>query len=309
MKSQTTKIQAAAALAVILAGSNTFAQSSTVSTPAASAATVASTSTMTSSTPLKELKPGAKKFGAIFVSQGFVTAKDIEAHGAGNAAYTSENAIGINYKLTEKVKVELEHLFAYTFNRASMVADPLDYQTEAYIVRSPVALVSYASDQRIAGSDPIGYKARFYFGIDDASKKANRRGVLRFDAATTWNLNTLVSIYVALSPRFSFYNENAKEGSESLMRLVAGPQANLNFSDKVRAYYAPTLDLRTMDTMNRAQARFEKLNSLIHEVGMNFTAGPVTINPAYATTVDLNTGTGFQQIDSTEYDLNIIAAF
>lgn len=302
MKSQTTKIQAAAALAVILAGSYTFAQSSSVSAPAASAAT-------TSSTSVSELKPATKKVGAMFISNGIMSSADIDANGAGNAGFATENSLGLTYKVNPKVSLEAFHNFAYSFQRESIADNTLGYRDDAYIQRSPMLAVGYKSDQVIANSDPIAYKTKFYIGNDRLNKSMERLAVLRLDASTTWNLNTLVSIDTLVSPRIGFYSKDAANGNKSRLQLVVGPSANLNFSDKFNTYYSPQLNLKTFDAINGGELHFEVTNAIQHEVGFNYTIGPVTINPAYATTVDLNNGTGFQQVESTEYDLNIIAVF
>lgn len=291
------------ALATLLTASLVNAQSSSVSSvPAASAGS-------TSSTSASSAQPAKKKFGVNFVSQGAIQSKDIEAYGVDGAAYTSENAIGLSYKLTDKVSIEANHNFAYTTQRENISRDIFGYSKDAYIQRNPMFAVGYKTDQKIADSDPIALKAKMYIGNDRLNKSINRVGVLRLDATTSWTANTLLSVDLIVSPRLGFYNSSSANQGQTQFRLVTGPQFNLNHSDRFSTYYAPTADLRTFDSINQGVMHFEALNALTHEVGMNLTLGPVTINPAYATTVDLNNGSGFQSIDRTEYDLNIIATF
>lgn len=297
-----------------------------------SSALPAAATTQTSTTTVAEAKPAAaKKWGMSAALQAWVNQADARNNGAG-AVIDSANYVGASYKLTDKVKVEARHNFQLrSMSDEKLMTDAerkeaAEYlgainsdngEASTYRTLEPTLHASYKSDFAPLGAAPMAFGARYYVPVEGSplgDVKSN--GILRAQTSLSWDLNPQVNIDLGAQGRLymnSASNPKANLGSDSVLRYIIGPTFTYNFSDAVNAYYSPLLDFRTTGHQRGDFSKADVTNTFYQEVGLNFTVGPVTINPAYVTVATRAAGEeaykGAGEDENSEIDLNIIGSF
>jgi hypothetical protein len=277
--------------------------------------TATPTQTTTASATTAAPAAGSKVTGLLLYEA--AVAKDDVQNNKGSALVDAVTSIGVGYKVSPKVKVEYRHRFQVR-NRADkdLIAgqgDPLNSdngQGDAALTKlaDPTIHLNYSSDVKVFGSNPLSLGTRYYAPVSRSSTDAKSLGTLRANTNLEWTLNPKVSVNWVVQGRVSMTQENAKGGSDSTLRLITGPGATYNFSDKMDAYYTFYTDARS-NGWSRGKLEADKGNQLYQEVGMNFTVGPVVINPIYLTSTNLNERSTFGEGQNTEYDLILSASF
>lgn len=301
-------------------------ETSTTAVPAAAATTQTSTTTVEAAAPAP-----AKKWGMSAGLQAWANQADARKHGTG-AVIDSVNYVGLSYKVTDRVKVEARHNFQLrSMNDEKLLADadrsealgylyPLNSdngEESTYRTWEPTLHASYKSDLAILGAAPMTFGARYYVPVEGSIEgDRNSNGILRLQTSLSWDLNPKINIELAGQTRLymnSTDNTNARVGSDSILRYIVGPVATYNVSDVFNAYYTPYLDFRTTGHQRGNFTKADVSNLLVQEVGLNYTVGPVTINPAYLTVASRAADTegykGAGEDAKSEIDLNIIGSF
>lgn len=298
------------------------AQAQTTSTSATAVAPAAQTTTTTAAAA----KPAAANpFGFKAVLESYVNAGDVRTSN-GSIAVDALAAFGLTYKVSDKTKVEARHNFQVRNRRDSELnavqagyigALRSDQSSDSpYRTLDPTLHMSYNSDFSMLGAAPMVFAARYYVPVTPDSVANGSKGVIRYQTSLSWDLNPKVNIEAAVQQRVYLYDTlttgqayNSSGGTE--LRTIPQVVFTYNFNDKINAYYSPYFDLIATRTAH-ADFKANKRNLLIQEVGMNFTVGPVSINPAYLTfgsSAGSEGYTGAGSDEQTEYDLNIVATF
>jgi hypothetical protein len=244
-------------------------------------------------------------------------ARDQQKFGSQAAAY-SDNYVGANYALSDKLKLEIGYNFSVMNNTKAPQADGDSFHSN-YEGRSPQVTLKQTLG-KIGSSDPVTLKYYYYAPMGLYTKQVGGNGVLRFDASTTWNFRK-VSISPWLSNRTYLGNSSNTADTDTIYRFNIGPNMAYNFSDAFNVYYIPYTDLRT-STVNYGKLQFNKKNQLVHEVGVNWNTKiaktDVTVNPAYVNYQHLENGEGLgrnyyaengKETNTGEIDLNVSASF
>lgn len=308
-------------MAIMAASSLSLAQSSTTSLSSDLAAEGSSSATQvqTSTETLTTVAPKtAKKWGGSFIIQAFTDVRDQQKFGTKAASY-SDNYIGANYALSDKLKLEIGYNFSVMNNVNAPKADTDSFHSN-YEGRSPEIILKQTLG-KIGNSDPVGLTYYYYVPMGLYTKQIGGNGVLRFDATTTWNFKK-VSISPWFSNRTYLGNSANTADTDTIYRFNIGPIMAYNFNDALNVYYVPYTDVRT-STLNYGKVQFNKKNQLVHEVGINWTTtiakAKVTVNPAFVNYQHLENGQGFgrnyyasndgTETNTGEIDLNVVASF
>jgi len=275
-----------AGLAVNAQTSATTLPAAQAPAPAAANATAApAVQTLTTT----EADPGiAAKFGATFYSENSMGVKE-QKELKDKAGVTTAWTMGIKYKPTKKISVELQQLATTRSNFEGDVDKVVFNKGERQVMGDMVVKGGLSTDLTLLGSEAIAFGARYYLPTSQVTREVlKRNGTLRFDVNPSWVLNPSWTFDLVNSPRI-IYNNNADSavGSDTVYRYVGGPSITYNLNDKFNAYYIPYVDIRSAN-VSRGTASTEALNNMYHEAGVNVVLGPLTINPAVETAVNLN---------------------
>lgn len=296
------------------------AQTSTTSASAAApetATTAAASPAPAAQTLTTEAEAAApNKWGALFWVENTMMIQD-QKNLNEKAPVESYWYTGIKYKPTKKIGLELWQM-ATTRSNFEGSPDANTYNKgERQVMGDMVVKANYKSELTLAGSEQIGFSARYYLPTSQVTQEMlQRNGQLRFDINPSWVLTPLWTFDWVNSPRIIFNKEGSSRGSDTVYRYVGGPAITANFNDYFNAYYMPYFDIRSAD-VSRGTWAPEHLNLMYHEAGLNITVGPLTINPALISETNLNDGTAsFATADSrvysaenTSYNLNFYANF
>jgi hypothetical protein len=309
-------------LTVLMAGTASFAQTTTSNMPADVGATSgAATSAAQVQTSTGTLPTAAatstKKWGGAFYIQAFTDVRDQQRFGSKASTY-SDNYIGANYALSDKLKLEMGYNFSVVSGKDNPNFDSASFHNN-YEGRSPEIILKQTLG-RIGDSDPVAINYYYYFPMGLYTEQAGGNGILRIDATTTWNFRK-VSISPYLSER-TYLNNSVNKETEAVYRFNIGPSFAYNVSDAFNAYYTPYTDVRSSD-LNRGKLSFNKKNLLVHEMGVNWNTkiadAKVTVNPALVNYQHLENGQGLgrnyyasndgKETNTAEVDLNIFTTF
>ena len=298
-----------------LAAMTANAQTSTTSAPAAAPA-AAPTQTLTTEAPASV----ASKFGASFSSE---SAMGVEAQkDKGNAApILTLWSMGLKYKVTKKASVEVQQL-AYSRSNLDDLAGSetrIFNQGKQQVMHDAVIKAGLATDLRLPGSETLNFSARYYLPTSQPTREMyHQNGTLRGDVTPAWVLNPTFTFEYVVSPRLTFQDQAAANGAETRYRLVTGPSLTMNINDNLNFYTCAIADLRSYD-ISRGKWELENLNLVTPEIGMNLTLGPVTINPALTSDIDMAGDTRGATIltndsrifahETNSYNLNLYATF
>jgi hypothetical protein len=294
-----------------LPNSNSSAPSATTSEPSATTVNTLST-TATQAAPA-----GKSKFAGSFAMSAFAMVNDVKDNGS-KALIDSENSLGLNYAVTEKMKVGISHNFGMrSISDRSQLADfESDNGAESpYKTLDPTIHLNYKMGT-LLGSNEYSLLSRYYVPVSQKSQTNKSAGTLRSQVWITWPVNTKIDVSLMGQARLymnTAQNKDEARGSDSVLRTILGPNFAYNFNDSVNAYYSPYLDLRSVG-FQRAQYNADTANNFNHELGVWITlaGGKYIVNPAWATSssklgLDSYDGTGSDS--NSEYDLNLIAYF
>lgn len=300
-------------VAAISAGAEEQQASTTTATATAPAAGTTSM-TATESAPLFQLN---------LSSESYVGMRDQNTLHAG-APVTSVNAVGLIYTgLPSKMKFELRQYMEYLSNKENSTDDAaLALHENAWEISYTVLRLAGSLESLGAaiGSKPIAIEGRYYAPTDRVAQAANKNGILRMDMIADWNLTPAWEVLGVVSPRISLNSErntDAAVGSDAqYYRMVAGAYGCYNFNDKLQAYYGFSQDVRSRDAQRGTWAA-DQGNTAIHEIGLNWTVGPVTINPVFESDLVQTDGTAsiftadsrYFADDTTSANINLYATF
>lgn len=277
----------------------------------------------TSTAPVLEAAPSqASKWGAVLAAESAMGIKDSKDNG--NAASTETlYTVGAKYKLASDLTVEAQNLFHTRSNLNDLQgSSALIFVDQHQQVRGDFVLkATKKTDMTLAGSSPISLGGRYYFptasywsnGSHPIVEANKRFGTIRGDTGVSWDLNPRVTVEMNLSPRITFMKETSSVGSDSLLRMVYGPQATYSFNDTLAAYYAATADTRSV-AAQRGTLVADRLDALTHEVGGNITLGALTINPTVSSDIIGQSPLGNESArlfshETSSYNLNLYANF
>lgn len=256
----------------------------------------------------------ASRFGASLLLQSWVGVGDLKENGQG-ALIDSENRVGLSYKISDKMTTELQHGFELrAAGDKSRIRGLNDQQEDVYKTLDPSLHLNYSSDWRLFGSHPVTIASRYYIPVTQDSVDQTSLGVLRSQTSLDWDLNPRVTLSAIAQGRLYMYRDDTSQegtGGDSILYLQTGMSATYNVNDRLNFYYLPYL-LTKGTGFQRGDFRSDLMNSIWHELGLNLTWGPVTINPAYATYASALNQAGYSGAGSdenSEYDLNIAASF
>ncbi len=295
------------------------AQTTTATLPASGStpapATTAAPATQTLTTEAEAA--AANKFGAFFWVENAMSVKD-QNELKDKAGIESVWYTGLKYKATKKVGFEVWQMAQSRSNFEGAPDMDVTYnQGKRQIMADAVVKANYASDLRLPGSEAIAFSARYYLPTSQVTREMlHRNGQLRFDINPSWILSPSWTFDWVNSPRLIFMDQASSDGSETVFRYVGGPAITYNFNDNFNAYYMPYPDARSTKVA-RGTWELDKLNLFYHETGLNITVGPLTINPALISEVNLNDGSAsiatndsrVYSAETTTYNLNFYANF
>jgi hypothetical protein len=298
-----------------LAALTANAQTSTTSAPAAAPA-AAPTQTLTTEAPAAP----AKQFSASFSSESAMGVDAQKDNGAAAPILTAWS-MGLKYKVTKKASVEVQQL-AYSRSNLEGLAGSeakIFNQGKQQVMHDAVIKAGLSTDLRLPGSEALAFGARYYLPTSQVTREMyHHNGTLRGDVTPAWVLNPTFTLEYVVSPRITFQDQASAQGSDARYRLVTGPSLTLNMNDNLNFYAAAIADLRSYN-IGRGKWELETLNLITPELGMNLTLGPVTINPALTSDLDMNGATRDATIltnesrifahETNSYNLNLYATF
>jgi hypothetical protein len=296
------------------------AQTTTATLPASSSATQAPAATAAPATQTLTTEAEAaasNKFGALFYVENSMLIKDQNELNE-KAGFDSIWYMGLKYKPTKKVGFELWQMAQSRSNFEGTYDKDVTYnQGKSQVMLDAVVKANYASDLRLPGSEAIAFSTRYYLPTSQVTREIlHRNGQLRFDINPSWILSPSWTFDMINSPRLIFMDQASSDGAETVYRYVGGPAITYNFNDAFNAYYTPYFDVRSTK-IARGQWETDKLNLFYHEAGLNWTVGPLTINPALISEVNLNDSSAsiasnesrVYSAETTTYNLNFYANF
>ncbi len=291
---------------VLTTAMTAHAQTSQSSTAAAAPA---QTSTAKAPTP--------SKLGANLIFQSWMSVSDLKENGR-NSPIDSDNGIGLTYKLTDKMKTEIRYRFGLkTAADREVLRDKKTGEIpDIYKTLDPTIHLNYKSDLSLFGSKPMSFGSRYYIPASESSQDKTSMGTLRAQTSLDWELNPKVSVSALTDVRLTGYRSfetKGGTGTDSVLLFLAGVAGTYNFSDALSAYYQPYV-VTEGTGFQRGQLTADRTNVFTHEVGLNYTVGAVTINPAYDTTGSASgeeglTYKGAGADANSNYYLNVFASF
>lgn len=318
MKTVTFSIVLAMSLSALAQTSTTQLPATTSSPPSAPTSEASASTVNTLSTTATQAAPAPqKKFAGSFAMSAFAAVNDVKENGS-KAMVDSEGSLGLNYAVTEKMKLGLSHNFGFrsVSDRDQLADFESDNGVESpYKTLDPTIHLNYKMGT-ILGSNEYSLLNRYYVPVTQKSQENKSLGTLRSQVWITWPVNTRVDVSLVGQARLymnSTQNKDAARGSDSVLRTILGPNFAYNFNDDLNVYYSPYLDMRSVG-YQRAQFNADAANNLNHELGVWITlaGGSFIINPAWATSsskLGLDSYDGAGSDSNSEYDLNLIAYF
>jgi hypothetical protein len=199
----------------------------------------------------------ASKISGLLLYESYATKDDVQ-NNKGSALVDAVTSIGVSYKVNPKNKIGIRHRFQVR-NRADkdLTADQSqggDNALNSDNGQGDQALTKladttlhydYSSDLRFLGSNPITISSRYYAPVSRDSMDAKMIGTFRSQVNPEWDLNTKVTLNFLLQGRLYVKQADAKGASDSTLRLIAGPGATYNFTDKLNAYYTVYTDQKS----------------------------------------------------------------
>lgn len=251
----------------------------------------------TTSTSAAAAAPAAaKKWSAMLNMMPYATQEDVGNDGA-KAAFKTDYAIGVGYKLTDKLKGEV--IGAMTYNKAA------EGGKDSITDIDPAIKLGYKSETRFLGSEPIAFSGRYYVPVSTAT--VNRtNGTLRFDIGSEWVVNPKWTLGTALSSRLYLNTNHKKHGGNSEIRLEPEVSATYNVTDKLGVYLTEALYSRSTDLL-RGEAKLNTANLASTYLGVNYSVASLIVNPFVE--VDTNLDNGKSTAADVTYALNLIATF
>lgn len=264
-------------------------------------------------------KPVAKsRFGLNLGYEASAGIADVKENNS-RALIDADTLVGLTFKPTDKIKTELRAYFATpTISDRAQIANSMAAgKDEPFKVMDPTAHFNYSTDLTVAGSKPLTIASRYYIPVSDDSVKAGSNGTLRTQTSMDWDLNPKVTISAMPQVRLKMNSGRGEKanpalGADSILRLIPAASLTYNFSDALNAYYQPFMDLQMTGHQRGAFLKADKKNELWQEAGLNFMAGPVTINPAWTTFASAEGTAGYEGMGSdanSYYLLNVYANF
>ncbi len=287
-------------LAIVLASTAAFAQTSSTTTsttpaantPSASAtkAPASPTAVVGTSTASSEVKPvEAKKWSVALVSQASATNEAVQR--IGESPVSTINYVGAGYKVTPDTKLGVRQYVAYNHTPGESNKGSLSW----------AAVTAGTKVSGLLGSEAIA--PMFWYYVPTASTLKNilntdetvaHNGILRMDAEIAWNLNPKWTVSYYLNPRQSIIANNVsytdrkgkKTDLESTTTLLHFGYLYYNVSDAIQPYASIGMDHRA----TTADMRSIKDHAML-AVGANFTMleGKFILNPEISNIVPLKT--------------------
>jgi hypothetical protein len=229
--------------------------------------------------------------------------------------------MALKYKVTKKASVEVQQLAYSRSNLANTAGSEarIFNQGKQQVMYDAVVKAGLSTDLRLPGSEALAFSARYYLPTSQITREMyHHNGTLRGDVTPAWVLNPTFTFEYVVSPRITFQDQAAAQGSDARYRLVTGPSLTMNINDNLNFYTCAIADLRSYN-IGRGKWELENLNLVTPEIGMNLTVGPVTINPALTSDLDMNGSTRDATIltnesrvfahETNSYNLNLYATF
>ncbi len=282
-------------IAIVLASTAVFAQSSST-TAAATAAEAKGESTTpdssikstgspettigTSTASVKNEPVPKSKFSASIVSQGEYAGEQIQR--VGETTISLINFAGVGYEIAKDTKLGVRQYFAFDIGRES----------SGYAETQFSILTLGTKFAGIAGSEPIAPLFWYYLptktAIENVYSKVTpleHNGIIRADAEIAWTLNPKWQVSYYLNPRQSIvpkaqaYVDNATGKTkimESTTTLIHYGYLYYNVNDAIQPYGYVGMDNR-MRTSDQTSIRDHALLA----IGANFTTlgGKLILNP------------------------------
>lgn len=284
----------------------------------ANAQTAPAPTTQTTTATATEVKPAAASpyTGRLVLETAASTQEANES--LNEAGVLSAGAVGLIYKINSTWSAEARQNFYLAANRDKLPASyraSLDGQNAA--VSATTFIAKQSTTGTILGSKALSHGYRVdVLTVDKGLRDAGRLANLRYDTSLNYDLGTKTSLSMALSPRLVLNRDTSAVGSDSILRLVAGPSLSYAINDKLEGYVASTVDVRSRE-FQYGSIEADTLNAITQEVGANITVGTLTINPALTSYLDMNTANAsllteesrFFAPETTSYNLNLYATF
>jgi hypothetical protein len=236
------------------------------------------------------------------------------------APVVSVNSIGLIYNFNPHWAVELRQYVEYASNRENLSGRDLLMHQNATEMGPIVLRLAAKPTWGVFGSKPALWELRYYAPTDRVSKENKELGLLRAEFWAEWMLSPRWSVALWLTPRVrlnSADNPNSAKGSDAeYYEMKGAPYVNYYFNDELYAYYGYILD-QVASEAQRGNWTPDDTNWGSHEVGIYWTIGAVTVNPALISDTNLANAEGSiftpqSRAFATEtlsYNLNLFATF
>ena len=257
--------------------------------------------TQTTTAATTTVAPAPKKWSVLLNAMVYTGENSTREYGA-QAPISTDAAVGVGYKLTDKVKAELIGAFTYNYVQNGSGAPAA---RDTFVEVDPAVKLGYKSETRLLGSEPIAFSGRYYVPVTHSSADKNN-GTLRFDIGAEWVMNPKWTLGTSLSTRGYLHTNHATKGANGELRLEPDLTATYNISDKFSAYVSEALYVRSTDYL-RSGTEANIANMSFSYLGANYTLGALTINPFVEVGRNLNDGQAYSK--DVAYYLNLIAVF
>ena len=201
------------------------------------------------------------------------------------APLNSDNSISLMRNLSPKLSLGFMQYFETVTHRENLHAGSNSSILHAQNGTEPLAFnlrAFFRPGWTLLNSKPLLIEARYGLPTDRLSHAVRSPGTWRSDVSAEWVFTPRIVLDWVESLRLKFnsaQNPDSEMGSDTAHRLVSEPMLAYNFSDSFGVYYGPFFD-QTSRGVQRGAWRADMSNTLRHEIGINYTQGPVYLNPA-----------------------------
>lgn len=257
----------------------------TASAAMAQTTTTETTTTAGTSTMSTETAP-TSNWGAELSSESFSMVDDQKTLGSEAPIYSS-NAAGIVYKGVPTWEFELRQYVDFLSNRENGAGSLARlHENAAWEMDSTMLRVGKKTQLTLGGSDPLKWSVKYYLPNNRVDREEKRLGLLRTDMSMNWTFNPKWSLTMFVQTRTMLNTADAAEGSDAqYYRLRLYPVTTYTVNDTWAFYYLPMFDGKSTQAQ-RGDWTFDDGNYTTHELGMTYTTGAWTINPAIDSDAD-----------------------
>lgn len=291
---------------------------SALSASAAMAQTTTTETTTVSGTSTTAVEAPANSWGVEFSSESYSMVDDQKNLGFEGAPINANNAIGLVYKGVPTWEFELDQYFDFLSNRENGSGSVGRLHEEnAWEIDSVRLRLGKKTQFRLGSSDPLKWNLKYYLPNNRLDQKENRLGLFRADASMNWTLSPNWSVTMFTQFRALLNKPESERGSDAeYYRIRLYPVTTYALNDTWAFYYLPMFDGKSTQAQ-RGDWTFDDGNYTTHEIGMTYTTGAWTINPAIDT--DANNANGEGSLltsdsrvyahENSYYCLNIYASY